>query len=192
MHCIMDALMALEGWHVEGLNVKSAYLYGKLDKEIYIQQPEGFVVKGQEHKVICLNHTLYRLKQSGLVWWHTLVQELEKMGFKRIHANTALFVYCEKGDRFVIALVYVDNARLYGPLKAFVQEINNCIKQIWASPKVPPSVCNILYYMCAVWNYLRIYCQRMLIIEGYTTKEGQSCILLHYNHRATVNDILMT
>jgi hypothetical protein len=128
---IMDALMALEGWHVEGLNVKSAYLYGKLDEEIYIQQPEGFVVKGQERKVIRLNRALYGLKQSGLVWWHTLVRELEKMGFKRIHADAALFVYREKGNRFVIALVYIDDTRLYGPLKAFVLEIKNCIKRTW-------------------------------------------------------------
>jgi transposase InsO family protein len=128
---LMDAIMALEGWHVEGLDVKSAYLYGELDKEIYIRQPEGFVVKGQERKVIRLNRALYRLKQSGLVWWRTLVKELEKMGFKRIHADAALFIYREKVNRFVIALVYVDNARIYGPLKDFVCMMKDQIKKTW-------------------------------------------------------------
>jgi hypothetical protein len=50
--CIMFALAALSGWHISGLDVKTAFLYGKLDEEIYMEQPEGFKIKGQEHKVL--------------------------------------------------------------------------------------------------------------------------------------------
>ena len=39
---LMLALAALENWYITGLNVRSAYLYGKLDEEIYMEQPEGF------------------------------------------------------------------------------------------------------------------------------------------------------
>ena len=63
---LMLALAALENWHIESLDVCSAYLYGKLTKEIYMKQPEGFRVPGQEHKVLCLLHALYGLKQAGL------------------------------------------------------------------------------------------------------------------------------
>ena len=66
------ALAALENWHISGLDVRNAYLYGKLDEEIYMEQPEGFKVKGQEHKVLRLRRALYRLKQAGLAWWRTL------------------------------------------------------------------------------------------------------------------------
>ena len=54
----MLALAFIENWHIEGLDVRSAYLYGKLDKEIYMKQPEGFAVKGQEHKVLRLKCAL--------------------------------------------------------------------------------------------------------------------------------------
>jgi len=53
--CIMFALATLNNWHISGLNVKTAFLYGKLDEEIYMEQPEGFKIKGQECKVLCLH-----------------------------------------------------------------------------------------------------------------------------------------
>ena len=48
------ALAAPEGWHMDALDVRSAFLYGDLDEEIYMKQPEGFAVKGKEHKVLRL------------------------------------------------------------------------------------------------------------------------------------------
>jgi len=53
---------ALENWHIEGLDVKSAFLYGQLDEEIYMDQPEGFKVHVQEWKVLCLHRAIYDLK----------------------------------------------------------------------------------------------------------------------------------
>ena len=62
---LLLAIAALEDWHIEGLNVKTVFLYGPLDKEIYMEQPEGFKVKGQEHKVLCMHKALYGLKQAS-------------------------------------------------------------------------------------------------------------------------------
>ena len=59
---LMLVLAALENWYIIGLDVRSAYLYGKLDKEIYMEQPKGFAVPGQERKVLCLWCALYGLK----------------------------------------------------------------------------------------------------------------------------------
>ena len=70
---LMLALSSLEDWYIEALDVKTAFLYGKLDEEIYMHQPEGFKVKGQEHKVLRLLHAIYRLKHATLLWWRELV-----------------------------------------------------------------------------------------------------------------------
>ncbi|EIN04191.1 reverse transcriptase RNA-dependent DNA polymerase, partial [Punctularia strigosozonata HHB-11173 SS5] len=56
------ALAALEGWYITALDVRSAYLYGKLDEEIYMEQPEGFVEPGSRGKVYRLLRALYGLK----------------------------------------------------------------------------------------------------------------------------------
>ena len=64
--CLLLVAAALEGWHIEGLDVKSAFLYGQLDEEIYIEQPKGFKIHGQEQKVLCLRRAIYGLKQAAL------------------------------------------------------------------------------------------------------------------------------
>ena len=56
----------LENWHIEGLNIKSAFLYGQLDEEIYMEQPKGFKIHGQERKVLHLHQAIYGLKQAAL------------------------------------------------------------------------------------------------------------------------------
>jgi len=63
------ALAALEGWYLSGLDVLNAYLYGELEEEIYMEQPEGFHARGKEGHVLQLRRALYGLKQAGLAWW---------------------------------------------------------------------------------------------------------------------------
>jgi hypothetical protein len=65
----MLSVAALEDWEIESVDVKTAYLYSKLEEEIYMEQPEGFHLKGSERKVWKLHQALYGLKQAGLAWW---------------------------------------------------------------------------------------------------------------------------
>lgn len=58
------AVAAQKGWKVYQLNVKSAFLNGFLQEKIYVEQPEGFVKKGDEDKVYLLKKALYGLKQA--------------------------------------------------------------------------------------------------------------------------------
>ena len=51
---MLFATAALENWHITALDVKTAFLYGQLDEEIYMEQPEGFKVQGQENRVLRL------------------------------------------------------------------------------------------------------------------------------------------
>ena len=58
---------ALQDWEIEAMDVKLAQLHGVLEEEIYMEQPEGFVTKGEEDKVCKLVRSLYGLKQAGQV-----------------------------------------------------------------------------------------------------------------------------
>ena len=78
----MLALAALENWHISSLDVQSAYLYGKLDEEIYMEFPEGFTPPHLKNKVLRLLHTLYGLKQAGLTWWNELNKSMKELGFE--------------------------------------------------------------------------------------------------------------
>lgn len=59
------SVAALEDWKIEALDIKTAFLYGDLNEEIYMEQPEGFVEKGKEGHVCLLKKAIYGLKQAS-------------------------------------------------------------------------------------------------------------------------------
>ena len=65
------ALAAHQDYEIHQMDVKTAFLNGDLDVEIYMRQPEGFVVAGQEELVCKLRKSLYGLKQAGRAWFET-------------------------------------------------------------------------------------------------------------------------
>ena len=73
------ALAVKKGLKMHQMDVKTAFLYGELEEEVYMRQPEGFVVEGQEHLVCKLNKSLYGLKQSPRCWNHVLDEQLQSM-----------------------------------------------------------------------------------------------------------------
>ena len=106
---LVFALAALKGWYMMGVDVCMAYLYGKLDEEIYMHQPEGFIARGQESKVIKLQRALYSLKQAGLAWWKELTQSMKTLGFSHVNSDAGIYV-CREGTEIILVVVYVDDA----------------------------------------------------------------------------------
>jgi hypothetical protein len=124
------ALAAIEGWSVSGLDIKSAYLYGTLDEEIYMEQPEGFVSAQHPKKVLRLLHALYGLNQAGLVWWRAMKQSMEDLGFICLNSDAGVFLYRKK-DTPCIAIVYVDNSFFTGPDKVLDQQLKDAFMKKW-------------------------------------------------------------
>ncbi|KAJ3540522.1 hypothetical protein NM688_g6215 [Phlebia brevispora] len=106
----------LSNWYLTGLDVRNAYLYGELEEELYMEQPEGFKVSGQEHKVCLLIKALYGLKQAGLVWWRTLDKFMESLGFTHLKSDAGVFYKYDDRD-IIIVIIYVDDAIFGGPNK---------------------------------------------------------------------------
>jgi hypothetical protein len=107
----MIALTELKNWHITGLDVKTAFLYGELNEELYMEQPEGFKVKGQEGKVLHLKHAIYGLKQAALAWWKALNKSMGELGFTHLRSDSGLFV---NKDQSIIVIVYVDDVLFLG------------------------------------------------------------------------------
>ena len=61
---VLLALAASYGLHVHQMDVKTTFLYGELEEKIYMEQPDGFIVHGEENKVCRLIKSLYGLKQA--------------------------------------------------------------------------------------------------------------------------------
>ncbi|KAA3452947.1 Retrovirus-related Pol polyprotein from transposon TNT 1-94 [Gossypium australe] len=77
---LLVALAAQKQWSIHQLGVRSAFLNGFLEEEIYIDQPQRFVVSGKEHMVYRLKKALYGLKQAPRAWYARIDSYL---GFNR-------------------------------------------------------------------------------------------------------------
>jgi len=78
----MIAHAALMHWCMESVDVKTAFLYGELDEELYMRQPEGFVDPKRPHAVFHPKQAIYGLEQAALQWWHVLDKSMMSIGFK--------------------------------------------------------------------------------------------------------------
>jgi hypothetical protein len=90
------------------MDVKSAYLNGDLNEEVYMEQPEGFKLSDNPNLVCKLKKALYGLKQAPHAWYHRLDTYLKDKGFKRGTIDNNLYIKTE-GDDLLIVLVYVDD-----------------------------------------------------------------------------------
>ena len=92
------ALAALEGWYTSGLDVRNTYLYGELEEEIYMEQPEGFHARGMGNHVLRLCRALYSLKQAGLAWWRVLKKSMEELGFVNLDSDAGRFMCLDEAS----------------------------------------------------------------------------------------------
>jgi hypothetical protein len=70
---LLLVLAAQEGWEIHHMDVKSAFLNGELEEEVYVAQPSGICAKGEEHKVLKLHKALYGLSQAPRAWYNGVV-----------------------------------------------------------------------------------------------------------------------
>jgi hypothetical protein len=106
IRCIL-ALTAIEDMEIHQMDVKTAFFNGDLEKEIYMEQPEGFTHEG-EHIVCKLHKSLYGLKQSPRAWNQKLDAFLKSIEFTRSDADFSVYVTQVEDVKFFI-FVYVDD-----------------------------------------------------------------------------------
>ena len=130
--CYLLAHAALVDWDIEAMDIKTAYLYGKLKEEIYMAQPEGFIKSGHEHKVCKLVKSIYGLKQAGRVWYETIIKTLQKkLGFQQLHSDAGVHIlHQQEGDHEIILILYVDDLLIMGNSQPMIHSIK---KQLMAA-----------------------------------------------------------
>ncbi|KAL4362450.1 hypothetical protein GQ457_04G012430 [Hibiscus cannabinus] len=92
----------------------SAFLNGELEEEIFIEQPPGFFVKGNEEKVCKLKKALYGLKQAPRAWYKKIDSYLIEKGFERSKNEHTLYVKNQGKNDFLIVSLYVDDLLVTG------------------------------------------------------------------------------
>ncbi len=116
------AVAAARNLKVRHYDVKTAFLNGDIKEELYMCQPEGYVVPGKEHLVCKLNKSLYGLKQSAKAWNTKMNDVLLKQGFVRSEADQCLYVKFEN-NRYLYVLAYVDDLLIVGTDEAEIKQL---------------------------------------------------------------------
>ncbi|CAL1369869.1 unnamed protein product [Linum trigynum] len=110
---VLLALASIYNLHVHQMDVKTAFLNGELDEEVYMEQPEGFVLPGNEGKVCKLQKSLYGLKQAPKQWHEKFDSVVLAHGFSHNSADKCIYSKCTK-EYMVIICLYVDDMLIIG------------------------------------------------------------------------------
>ncbi|KAI3813846.1 hypothetical protein L1987_18581 [Smallanthus sonchifolius] len=105
---IFLAYATSKNFMVYQMDVKSAFLYGKIGEEVYVKQPPGFVDPAHPNKVLKLDKALYGLHQAPRAWYETLSGYLLSNNFRRGAIDQTLFIKDEGGE-ILLVQIYVDD-----------------------------------------------------------------------------------
>ena len=101
------------GWKIHQMDVKTSFLNGFIQEEVYIEQPQGFEVHGKESHVCRLKKALYGLKQTPKAWYSKIDTYLKEMGFTKSEADLNLY-YIVIDEEPLILVLYVDDLVIKG------------------------------------------------------------------------------
>ncbi|CAI7884988.1 unnamed protein product [Closterium sp. NIES-54] len=144
-----STVAAVCGWMVEQMDMKTAFLYGVVDEEIHMKQPEGY--DDGSGRVCRLNKAIYGLKQAPRCWYARLVEALEALGFKVSACDKSLFMTEEEEEKAFL-LVYVDDILLFSPSLERIKKVQGKLKETFQCKALGP----VGYYLGlhAEWDVL--------------------------------------
>jgi hypothetical protein len=133
------AQAALEGAHIESVDISNAYLNGVLDEEIevFMEQPEGFH-QGDDDWVCRLRKGLYGLKQSGRLWYEKLGKTLEEMGFVCLKSDSSVYVWIKDEVKITIP-VFVDDLTITSKSKDKVEQVITDLGKVFKLRRLGPT-----------------------------------------------------
>ncbi|KAI3819504.1 hypothetical protein L1987_13344 [Smallanthus sonchifolius] len=115
------------GFKVYQLDVKSAFLDGKVHEEVYVTQPPGFEDPHNINKVYKLDKALYGLHQAPRAWYETLSKHLMSNGFDRGQIESTLFIR-KAGGYILLVQVYVDDIIFGSTYEGMCREFEQVMK----------------------------------------------------------------
>ena len=98
------ALASMMKWDLHQMDVKTAFLNGEIEEEVYIEQPQGFEIKDRQNHLCMLKKALYGLKQDPRAWYGRIDSFLMSLDFTKSKVDPNLY-YKVIDDELVILLI---------------------------------------------------------------------------------------
>ncbi|CAJ2638269.1 unnamed protein product [Trifolium pratense] len=123
---VLISIAAIFNLTLHKMDVKTAFLNGDLEEEIYMEQPEGFVIHEQENKVCKLDKSLYGLKQAPKQWHEKFDNLMLSNGFKVNESDKYIYYKFENGICTFMCL-YVDDLLIFGSNLSAVNAVKSLL-----------------------------------------------------------------
>ena len=120
---ILLALVAQYGLELDQLDVKTAFLHGDLDEEIYMTQPLGFRAAGKDKLVCRLKKSLYGLKQSPRQWYRLFDGFMIGHSYTQSQFDPCVYFRKLKGGAYIYLLLYVDDMLIASTSRSAIDEL---------------------------------------------------------------------
>ena len=136
---VILSLVAYFDWELEQLDVKTAFLYGELDEQIFMSQPEGFELGDKKAKVCLLHKSLYGLKQSPRQWYLKFDQFMLSQDFKRSDYDWCVYSKCLSHGIMIYLLLYVDDMLIVCQNKNMIAVLKDQLKNRFQMKDLGPA-----------------------------------------------------
>ena len=131
-HCsirVLLAMVAMWDLELEQMDVKTAFLHGSLEEEIYTLQPEGFVKPSSEKNVCRLRRSLYGLKQAPRQWYKRFDTFMVTHGYSRSKYDSCVYFRFLADSTILMFMLYVDDmlitCKSFQKIQKLKQEFNS-------------------------------------------------------------------
>ncbi|CAL1382933.1 unnamed protein product [Linum trigynum] len=124
---VLLAIVAHYDLELEQLGVKTAFLHGELEEEIYMTQPEGFEVPGKEDYVCKLKKSLYGLKQSPRQWYKRFDSYMLELGYNRSPYDCCVYHSKAEDGSMIDLVLYVDDMLIAARSKSDIQKLKGLL-----------------------------------------------------------------
>jgi hypothetical protein len=106
------------------MDVKTKFLHGDLEEEIYRKHTKGLAMKGNKELVCNLKKSLYGLKQSPRMWYQKFDTYILGLGFVRRGDDHCVYSK-QVGNHFIYVMLYVDDMFLVGNNMEVIKEVKS-------------------------------------------------------------------
>ncbi|GJX94568.1 retrovirus-related pol polyprotein from transposon TNT 1-94 [Tanacetum coccineum] len=128
------------------MDIKTAFLNGRLNKDVYMVQPEGFVNPKHPGRVCKLQRSIYGLKQAFRSWNKRFDEEIKKYGFTQNPDEPCVYKRAS-GSIIVILILYVDDILLMGNNIPMLQDVKSCLEKCFAMKDLETDRDDLRYQM---------------------------------------------
>ncbi|KAJ4711603.1 Retrovirus-related Pol polyprotein from transposon TNT 1-94 [Melia azedarach] len=124
---VLLAIVAHQDLELEQLDVKTTFLHGELEEEIYMTQPDGFQVPGKEDYVCKLKKSLYGLKQSPRQWYKRFDSYMIEIGYTRSSYDCCIYYSKATNGSLIYLVLSVDDMLIAAENKSDVQKLKDLL-----------------------------------------------------------------